>query len=110
MAKKLYPTKTYEVIGEKGERKTLKTVMDYQEHINSGYYKDYVAEAEVKKVEKVEIDPAALESALGQAKTKKELTEMSVDELQEIHKEKFGVKKRGQVTEETLIKAINETE
>lgn len=105
----------------------VKTAMDRKEYLASGYYVETLRESiaggqEIEDAEFVEIkdeDVAEAGDVFESAKAElylesddaveeKSLEDMSVPELQEVHKELYGKKKAGAVTAETLIALIKD--
>lgn len=107
----------YELVGQDGKVVVVKNVMDKQEYLASGWYKEHKKEVaekahEAEKPERKEMDSkSAVELAqalVSGEKEEKTLEDMSLEELKEKHKEVFGKSAVGAVKEETLIKKIKE--
>lgn len=115
------PAKTeYKLVGRDGSRVTVKTLTDFQEYVASGFYTpDNGEKAQVIEgaefVEIKEEDVAEAGDVFSSLKDESEreekaLEDMSVAELQEVHKDLYGKKKAGAVTAETLIALIKDKE
>ena len=119
----------YKLVGKDGEEVSVGTLTDFQEYVKSGWYtpatgeKNQVIEdavfAEVKD-ESIKADLASIASEGVDSKAEDDtekkvegdepvdLDSLTKDELQEIHKDLFGSKKAGNVSEATLVSLIKE--
>lgn len=115
------PAKTeYKLVGRDGSRVTVKTLTDFQEYVASGFYTpdngekaQVIEDAEFVEIKEEDVAEAGdvFSSLKGESEGEaKALEDMSVAELQEVHKDLYGKKKAGAVTAETLIALIKDKE
>ena len=107
-----------------GKKVFVKTAMDKKEYLDSGFYVEtFGSIQEIEDAEFVEVKDEVSEELKSEALDLKsqineevkaaeieagsvDLTTLSLDELQDIHKDLYGTKKRGTVSDQTLIDSI----